>query len=374
MQKIRILIYLLCSIVSAQVFAEEASFKQWQGNAEWPKTDFSKYNVSPDEILSGGPPKDGIPAIDSPKFESPAFAKKWLNDLEPVIAVSHNGHSRAYPLQILIFHEIVNDKLGDEYIAVTFCPLCNASIVFDRKVANQVLDFGTTGRLRNSDLIMYDRQTESWWQQFTGKGIIGEFTNTQLSELPAQIIAFKTFRQHYPNSKVLSRNTGYDRPYGKNPYRGYDDINNTPFLLKGPVDKRLPPMERVISVSVENKSRLYPFGQLKNTAVLNDEFNKVPLVIFATDTVYSALDQSHISASKLIPSYTVFSRELDGVTLKFVLKNNKIFDKQTQSQWSALGAAIKGTLKGKMLKPLIYGQHFAFAWLAFKPDAEIYMR
>ena len=236
-----------------------------------------------------------------------------------MIVVKLNGHARAYPLQILIYHEIVNDKLGDNYIAVTFCPLCNASIVFNRKVANNILDFGTTGRLRNSDLIMYDRQTQSWWQQFTGTSIIGEHTDTKLNELAAQIIAFKTFQQHYPTGRVLSRNTGYDRPYGKNPYRGYDDINNTPFLLKSPVDKRLPPMERVISVSVENKSRLYPFGQLKNTAVLNDEFSKMPLVIFATDTVYSTLDQSRISASKLIPNYAVFSRKLDGMTLVFKL-------------------------------------------------------
>jgi len=140
-------------------------------SAEWPKTDFENSSVDHSEIMSGGPPKDGIPAIDNPAFIDASVASEWLKDKEPVIAIEIDGIARAYPLQILMWHEIVNDEIGDSAVSVTFCPLCNASIVFDRDLDGVRYDFGTTGRLRLSDMVMYDRQTETWWQQFTGEGI-----------------------------------------------------------------------------------------------------------------------------------------------------------------------------------------------------------
>ena len=207
-------------------------------------TDFTKYSVTFDEILSGGPPKDGIPALDEPKFISVQEADEWLKPVEPVILFTHGEEVRAYPLQILMWHEIVNDVVAGTPVVVTFCPLCNTAIAFERTVAGQVLDFGTTGRLRHSNLIMYDRQTESWWQQATGEAIIGEFTGQQLQLLPVMIVSWKEFQAAYPDGKVLSRDTGYNRQYGQNPYVGYDDINNSPFLFKGKTDGRLLPMAR----------------------------------------------------------------------------------------------------------------------------------
>jgi hypothetical protein len=172
---------------------------------EWPKTDFSRRTVELAEITSGGPPKDGIPAIDRPRFVAPSEAARWLQGDEPVIALRIAGDARAYPLQILTFHEIVNDTVGGTPVAVTFCPLCNASIVFERRAGERVLDFGTTGRLRKSDLVMYDRQTESWWQQFTGAGIVGHYAGTRLATRPAEVVAFDEFRTAYPGGKVLAR-------------------------------------------------------------------------------------------------------------------------------------------------------------------------
>ena len=163
-----------------------------QDLAEWPKTDFSRRTVDLAEIESGGPPKDGIPAIDRPRFVGARAARAWLKPMEPVIVLRLGREARAYPIQILMFHEIVNDLVAGVPVAVTFCPLCNASIVFDRRVAGRVLDFGTTGRLRYSDLVMYDRQTESWWQQFTGKGIVGLFAGTKHARLPSEIVAFRS--------------------------------------------------------------------------------------------------------------------------------------------------------------------------------------
>src|SRR3990172_6822387 len=212
--------------------------------SEW-KTNFKKASVPLTEIRSGGPPKDGIPPIDKPKFESVADAGKWLKPSEPVVIFERGGEARAYPLQILIWHEIVNDTVGGIPASVTFCPLCNTSITFDRRLDGQVLDFGTTGKLHKSALVMYDRQTESWWWQVSGMAIVGDLTGKRLTVLPSQIISWETFRGARPGGKVLSRDTGHSRPYGRNPYVGYDNINSSPFLYTGGRDSRLRPMERV---------------------------------------------------------------------------------------------------------------------------------
>jgi hypothetical protein len=194
----------------------------------WPDTDFSKSSVDFKEILSGGPPKDGIPSIDDPKFV-PLSEITDIAATEPVISLEINGEAKGYPLRVLTWHEIVNDELGGVPITVTFCPLCNAAITFDRRVNGKVLDFGTTGKLRNSDLIMYDRQTESWWQQFIGEAVIGEMMGAVLKILPARLESFERFAARYPNAKVLVPCNPHQRPYGANPYVGYD-TSPIPFL------------------------------------------------------------------------------------------------------------------------------------------------
>jgi hypothetical protein len=167
--------------------------------SEW-KTNFQKFSVPLGEIQSGGPPKDGIPAIDRPKFETVADAGKWLKPMEPVIVFERSGDARAYPLQILIWHEIVNDTVGGTPVTVTFCPLCNTSIVYDRRLEGRVHDFGTTGKLYRSALIMYDRQTESWWWQVSGEAIVGDQVGKQLTVLPSQIVSFEAFTRDMTTS------------------------------------------------------------------------------------------------------------------------------------------------------------------------------
>ncbi len=339
---------------------------------EWPNTDFKNAIIDISEVISGGVPKDGIPAIDDPEFVSVDSATAWLDPLEPVIALDILGEARAYPLQILIWHEIVNDKLNDRYVSVTFCPLCNASIVFDRNVVGTILDFGTTGRLRHSDLIMYDRQTESWWQQITGQGVVGEFAGINLKRLPAQIVSFGEFQSAYPDGEVLSRDTGFSRDYGSNPYRGYDDIDNQPFLLSDPADPRLPAMERVINVSVGNRHRVYPFTVFEMEPVINDRINGIPVVIFSKDDTASPLDGRKIATSRIIPSATAFRRQVDNRTLTFERQNGGFYDRETGSEWNIFGQAVEGELAGTQLADIENGQHFAFAWLVFHPDSEIY--
>ena len=339
--------------------------------AEWPKTDFGKRTVALDEILSGGPPKDGIPALDRPRFVGARAARAWLKPAEPVIVLRVGKEARAYPLQILMFHEIVNDTPAGRPVAVTFCPLCNASMVFDRNVGGRTLDFGTTGRLRLSDLVMYDRQTESWWQQFTGTGIVGHYAGTRLERLPAEIVSFADFAAAYPAGLVLSRETGHARPYGRNPYVGYDDIRQSPFLLSQAPDGRLPPMERVLSVSVAGKHRLYPLSLLERHPVSNRKLGDVPYVVFAKADMASPLDSQDIAEGRRIPAATVFDRRVAEGVLEFAQRDGEFVDRATGSRWNILGEAMSGPLAGRRLAALEGGVHFAFAWLAFNPDSEI---
>lgn len=220
---------------------------QWR--SEWPTTDFTRHSVPFDEIFSGGPPKDGIPAIDDPRILAAAEAED-LAPTEPVIGLALNGDARAYPLRVLIWHEIANDTVGGVPVAVTYCPLCNAAIVFDRRVEGRTLDFGTTGKLRNSDLVMYDRQTESWWQQFTGEAIVGAMTGAKLDMLPSRLESFERFVARHPDGRVLVPSDAGLRAYGTNPYEGYDEAQR-PFLYRGDYPANIAPLARVVAVGDE---------------------------------------------------------------------------------------------------------------------------
>ena len=335
-------------------------------------TDFSRRTVPLEEIISGGPGKDGIPAIDAPRFVGFERADHWLHPKEPVIAIEVDGDARAYPLQVLIWHEIVNDRVGGLPVAVTFCPLCNAALVFDRGVEGRVLDFGTTGRLRKSDLVMYDRQTESWWQQFTGRGIVGHFAGTELRKVASRIVAYADFKEAFPGGEVLSRDTGYDRPYGKNPYRGYDRIGDKPFLLQGSPDPRLPAMARVLGVEQGDAVRVYPLSRLEERPVINDEVGGKPIVVLGRKGMLSALDTERIAESREVAAAAAYSRRHAGRVLTFERKGGKVVDRQTGSEWDLFGRAVAGPLTGTELEAADGGVHFAFAWLAFHPETEVY--
>ena len=336
-------------------------------------TDFSRRTVSWGEILSGGPPKDGIPAVDAPQFESIDAGDDWLEDPEPVILFSHGDVTRAYPLSILIWHEIVNDVVDGQPVTITFCPLCNASIAFDRNFDGQLLDFGTTGRLRNSDLIMYDRQTETWWQQFTGEGIIGQYAGEQLRFLSSQVISWADFKASHPAGEVLAR-PNMPRNYGYNPYVGYDSTSH-PFLFLDTPDPRLDPVERVLGVTTQTEAIAYPFALLEEAGVVHDSFGGVELAIFHKPGLASALDSSVISKGRDIGAVAVFERQLGDQLLTFSANEDGTFsDAETGSAWDILGQAIDGPLAGEQLTPVLHFDHFWFAWAAFFPTTELYIQ
>jgi len=333
--------------------------------------------VDPSEIISGGPPPDGIPPIDEPKFQR-LDEVGWLDDREPVISVDIDDDARAYPLQIMTWHEIVNDEIGGVPVSVTFCPLCNTAYAFVRpEVDGEVTTFGTSGKLYNSNLVMYDRATDSYWPQAWGRAVMGPLTGTELERVPAQIASWSDFRDAFPQGLVLSRDTGHDRNYGANPYPGYDDIDNPPFLFTGDVDGRLAAVERVLGVEAGNHVTAFPYFRLRDAArgswaAVNSDVGGEPVAVLWKAGTVSALDSEDIVESRDVGAAAAFSRRLDGETLTFRATESGIVDEETGSTWTLLGKATVGPLAGKELAAADAHDSFWFDWAAFHPDTEVW--
>jgi hypothetical protein len=337
------------------------------------RTDFSRSLIPFSDILSGGPPKDGIPAIDNPTFVSVAEADGWIGPREPVLVYEGEGVVRIYPYQILTWHEIVNDVVGDRPITVTFCPLCNTAIIFDATVHDEQLTFGTTGRLRHSNLLMYDRQSESWWQQAGGDALIGHYAGVQLTLLPAVIVSWAEASGRYPSAEILSRNTGFDRSYGRNPYAGYDDLNATPFLFSGDTPDQLPAMARVTTVVLNGEAVAWPNAALQQEGVVNDSVGGVPVAVFWQPGLASALDTAQIATGQEVGANGVFERTLNGRLLTFAPQpDGTIRDAETATTWNLFGEGTDGPLAGERLTPVVKVDHFWFSWAAFRPDTRVW--
>ena len=285
----------LAGLFSLAVTMANASPEFWQ--YEWPNTDFEQTNIeSWTEIMSGGPPKDGIPALDDPSFISVADETR-IGEREPVITVEIDGEDpRAYPIRYLTWHEIVNDQIGDVPVAVTFCPLCNSGITFDRRVQGRVLSFGVSGKLRNSDMVMYDRETESWWQQAVGTGIVGELTDVELVALPTWMESWAEYRDRNPNGLVMDQ-PQWPRQYGRNPYVGYDS-STKPFLYNGEMPPHdIPALMRVIRVG----DRAWTMERLRNEG----EITEAGVTLTWSSGQSSALDHYGIGEGKEVGTVRV---------------------------------------------------------------------
>lgn len=324
--------------------------------------------VDPSALLSGGPPPDGIPPIDEPRFVVAADAD-FLEDSEPVLALTVGDETRAYPVQVLIWHEIVNDTLAAIPVSVTYCPLCNSAIAYDRRLDDRVLEFGTSGQLYNSALIMYDRQTESLWSHFTGEAVIGHLTGSELDTFPMSTVAWSDFRDANPDALVLSRETGFDRRYGANPYPGYDDVGSAPFLFDGAVDERLAAKERVVGIEHDEAGVAVHLDRLVDEPVL--EIAGGELVVWHLDGASSALDAGTVSDGRDVGATGVFVTELDGERLEFRAVDGGFEDLGTGSRWNILGEAVDGPLAGERLTSVDHVDTFWFAWAAFQPDADL---
>ena len=339
-------------------------------------TDFSRTTIDYSELLIGiraVPIRDRIPPIDSPDFD-PAAGAEHVADREPGLSFELDGDARFYPLSILTAHEIVNDVVAGRPVAVTYCPLCNSAIVFDREFEGQELRFGVSGLLRNSDLVMWDNVTETLWQQLTGEGLIGEFAGSQLSFLPSAITSFEDFKRKYPAGQVLGPDQGFGRSYGFNPYTGYSS-RSTPFGFfdQNNLDDRFPALERVVNVTIDDTAKAYPFSIIEPAGVANDTVAGTDVVILWGGDTADALDTAEIASAAGIGTGIAFNRTVDGRVLTFSANGDDTFiDSETGSVWDLNGTALDGALTGTQLEPVVHGNEFWFAWAAFNPDAEVY--
>jgi hypothetical protein len=330
--------------------------------------------IDPADILRGGPPPDGIPPIDDPQFVTVGEADEWLNDPEPVLVVDIDGDVRAYPIQILMWHEIVNDTVGGVPLAVTYCPLCNSAITFERTVRGVETTFGTSGSLYFANLVMYDRATESLWNQLDGRAVVGLLTGDTLTRVPANMVAWSDFRDARPDAKVLDRNrTGVSRPYGTNPYTGLDDPNGDPFLFQGDIDVRAKAMQRVVAIETDTEATAWSLNALvdEQAAVTKGEIGGIPLVIFWKAGQSSALDKADIAAGRDVGTVGVFSSVLNGQALTFRAEGDVFVDEETGTTWNVLGDAVDGSLSGNALEPITFVRTFWFSWAAFRPDTAL---
>lgn len=331
------------------------------------RTDTSKTSIDLGQLQRGGPPKDGIPSIDKPRF-LPASNIDWLAPTELVIAVRLDGSVRAYPLQILMWHELVNDRIAENPILVSYCPLCNSAVVYDRRLGDATLEFGVSGMLRNSDMVMFDRQTESLWQQITGDGIVGTHTGSTLRVIPSQMIPFDQFKESFPGGMVLTRETGFQRDYGRNPYRGYE-FGSGPIVPVSPSRATsLRPMEKLVVLKDGSGYRAYPVSRLARRGVIEEKVNGRQVVFFYSPDGLSPVDATNMQQSRSVGSIGVFSVETGAGKIRFRKAGGQIEDRETSSVWSVSGIAVAGKRKGTALRPIEHGVYFAFAWLAFKPD------
>ena len=317
------------------------------------------------QVVDGGQPPDGIPAIDAPKFQRTGDVR-WVDGAEQVLVVEAGGEARAYPIQVLTQHEIVNDTVSGVPVAVTYCPLCASGVAFDRRVGERVLSFGTSGMLYLSDLVMYDRQTESLWPQIEGAAVAGVLTGTELEVLPASLVSWDQWRAAHPDGWVLSRQTGFDLAYGSNPYYRYDDKESLPLFLAGPIDNRVPWLKQpVLGIASGDDALAVDIEALRTDRVREVTVDGRDLTAWWLPGARSSLDDFAVGEGREVGTTAVFEPVVDGRRLTFRPAGAAVQDLQTGSTWDALGRATAGPLAGERLTPVVHTSTFWFAWSSF---------
>ncbi len=335
------------------------------------RTDTTKAIIALDSLSRTGR-RDGIPAIDDPKFESQADAARWLGDRDPVVALAIGTDVRAYPVSILMHHDAVNDVVNGVPVAVTFCILCGSAIAYDRRFDDQVLSFGYAGMLYNSNLVLYDRQTETWWGQIVGQGLVGRYAGRELTRISAPTMSFKEYRRQTSTGTVLSRDTGFERPYGEGRLKGYDeDPNPIRRIFQKETDVRLPAKERVLVLDEGDDIVAIPFSALVERKVITTRVGGRDAVVWWspwTASIYA----DRVADGKDVGAAAGFDPVVDGRRLTFrATVDGSITDRQTGSIWSFGGRAVSGPLEGKTLTPIDDGVHFWFVWAAYRPETRV---
>ncbi len=346
---------------------------------DWPNQDWSRHTVSFGQIIRGCSARDCIIALDAPgavSTDGPYGVARFAPVAEvdyghemPIAVLRIGEVARGYPIHILTHHEIVNDEVAGVPVVASFCPLCNTALAFDRRVDGAVLDFGVSGNLRFSDLIMWDRQTETWWQQATGEGIVGRHAGVFLEPLSMSVLSFGDFRRAFPAADILTEDTGFSFLYGSNPYVNYDSATSPPVATRI-VNRGIPPLTRVVGLLAGEVAVAVPYTVLQEVGVATVDLAGTTVVVLWAPGTRSPLDQYDIAASRDIGSAAAYLPEAGGrpLTLSPDPGNPGHFrDAETDSRWDVTGLAVDGPLAGSRLPPFDHGTPFWFAWAAFNP-------
>jgi len=318
------------------------------------ETNGVKHIIPLAKIKGGGPPKDGIPSIDNPVFAN-VQGSHFMSDSDTVIGVEINGEAKAYPSFILVWHEIVNDNVGGTPVAVTYCPLCYTNQVFERVIDGQEVEFGTSGKLYNSNLLMYDRLTESYWSQALGMAVKGELSGYQLNLIPFDVITWGDWKTLHPDTLVLTTDTGHIRSYATDPYGSYYTEPRIMFPVEHR-DDRMHPKEIILGFNQDGIYKAYKQNDIELNIITNDSIGEIPIML----------------VSLFSQNSRAFERTLDDQVLDFVHVDNKIIDTQTNSEWNYDGLSISGEYEGKQLERIPIEPGFWFAWVAFHPETLVY--
>jgi len=318
------------------------------------ETNGIKHNIPLDKIKGGGPPKDGIPSIDNPVFANVPDSQ-FMSDSDTVIGLEINGETKAYPIFILVWHEIINDKVGGIPVAVTYCPLCYTNQVFERLIDGQEVEFGTSGKLYNSNLLMYDRLTESYWSQALGIAVKGELTGYELNLIPFDVITWGDWKKLHPDTVVLTTDTGYIRSYATDPYGNYYTEPRIMFPVEYS-DDRMHPKEIIIGFNQDHIYKAYKQNDIELNIIINDSIGETPVMLIS---LYSENSRA-------------FERTINELVLNFEYVDGKILDLQTNSEWNYDGLSISGEYRGVQLKRMPIEPGFWFEWFAFHPQTLVY--
>jgi len=330
--------------------------------------------VDPGDILSGGPPPDGIPSIDEPVFIDVIDNLDLLLDSAPVVALEIDGDARAYPIEVLVWHEIVNDTVGGVPVTVTYCPLCNSAVTYRREIRGVETTFGTSGRLFASALVMYDRATESLWTHFDGQAVVGLLTGEELEAIASPLLSWGDFIVAYPDGQVLDpAQTGFSRDYGRNPYIGYDNADSEPFLFTGITDPRAASKQRIVGIELDDEAKAFTLEAISGgvATATNTSVGDTNVAIFWKSGQSSALEGGSVDDGRDVGSVAVFLPVVDGQVLTFTADRDVFFDHETGSEWSVLGEALSGELTGARLERVNHLDTFWFAWATYSPGTEL---
>ena len=318
------------------------------------ETDGVKHLIPLDKIRGGGPPKDGIPSIDNPVFVG-VDESRFMSDSDTVVGVEIHGETKAYPLFILVWHEIVNDRIGGVPVSVTYCPLCYTSQVFERVIDGREVEFGTSGKLYNSNLLMYDRFTESYWSQALGLAVTGEMSGYNLDLVPFDIITWGDWKALHPDTLVLTTDTGHIRSYATDPYGRYYTEPQIMFPVEHH-DDRMNPKEIILGFHQDGVYKAFRQNDIESNIVINDSVGKIPVML----------------VSLFSQNSRAFERTMDDKILDFTYTDDKILDSQTNSEWNYDGLAVSGYYDGMQLKRMAIEPGFWFEWVAFHPNTLVF--